>query len=114
MIQQVREDLSKIKKDRPGRRFQNEHRRARKNGADRGWVRIVSFALAAVFAAIGVVLVFIPGPAFVFFILTGAVLASQWMGVARFLDKSEVWLARRWRQMKRRWQIRGGRKRRQD
>jgi hypothetical protein len=40
--------------------------------------------------AIGVVLVFIPGPAFVFFILGGGLLASESKLVAKAMDWSEV------------------------
>ena len=40
--------------------------------------------------AVGVVLVFIPGPAFVFFILSAALLATQSQWVARRLDDLEL------------------------
>lgn len=46
--------------------------------------------LAMLAAAVGVVLMFIPGPAIVFFFLAGALLASDWLWMARLLDWSEV------------------------
>jgi hypothetical protein len=39
---------------------------------------------------VGVVLVFIPGPAILFFLIAGALLAVQSLGVARALDWSEL------------------------
>jgi hypothetical protein len=100
MLTQVKQDLKAVKKDRAGKRFRNEHKRVRKHGANKGWKRVVCFGLAAVFAVIGVVLVFIPGPAFVFFILSGALIASQSWRMACLLDRMEAALHRtinRWR-----------------
>ncbi|CAM2963578.1 hypothetical protein RAHE111665_08910 [Rariglobus hedericola] len=103
MINKVKDDLTKMKNDRPGKRFRNEHKRAKAHGITGGWIRVVVIILAIVSAAIGVVLVFIPGPAFVFFILSGALVASQWWAAARVLDKNELVLHRLWRWAKRKW-----------
>lgn len=67
------------------------------------WHRIVTIAVAVVFLAVAAVLSVIPGPAFPFFILAGALLATQSKTVARWMDWLEVrarklfaWLKRRW------------------
>lgn len=92
-----------MKHARPGKRFQDAHDRARHNGASSGWARVALVALALVFLVIGIILVFIPGPAFVFFILAGALLAAQWRRMARWLDQTEVVLRRIGSRLKNRW-----------
>lgn len=92
-----------MKAARPGKRFRNAHTRAQHNGTSTGWGRILCFLLAAVCLVIGVILVFIPGPAFVFFILAGALLASQWRKLAEWLDRGEVGLRRGWHRFKQKW-----------
>lgn len=57
-------------------------------------MRLLRFLVAALAAAIGLVLAFIPGPAVLFFLLAGALLASEWLWVARALDWLEVRLRR--------------------
>lgn len=89
-----------MKTDRAGERFKHAHQRARRHPISSGWGRLLCFALALVSAAIGVVLVFIPGPAFVFFILTGALLATQWWKMACWLDQAEVAIRRSWARLK--------------
>jgi len=103
MLTRVKSDLKKMKNDRSGERFKNEHKRAKASGFTGGWMRVIFIALALLSFAIGVVLVFIPGPAFVFFILSGALVASQWWTAARLLDKNEVRLFRAWKWTKRKW-----------
>jgi len=100
MIDALKEDLKKMKRDRPGERFKNEHRRAAKRGLRQGWMRAVFFLAAFVSAAIGVVLVFIPGPAFLFFIFSGALLAIQWWPAAKALDHAEKKGRPLWRRLK--------------
>lgn len=51
---------------------------------------VLRIILAAVAAVIGFILVFLPGPAFVFFLIAGALLASDWLPVARTLDWAEL------------------------
>lgn len=100
MLNALKSDLEKMKRDRAGERFKNEHRRAAERGLRRGWMRVVFFAAALVSAAIGVVLVFIPGPAFVFFILSGALVAIQWWPAAKALDETEARAWPLWRRLK--------------
>lgn len=82
---------------RPGERFRSryhEHQKSR-----RGWglgAMLLRFVLAGVCLAIGFILVFIPGPAVVFFLIAGALLAADWLAVARLLDWGEVHARRIW------------------
>lgn len=81
-----------LRRGRPGRRFQDRYTASR--GADRGnfWSRLARIGLAALAIAVGIVLVFIPGPAVLFFAIAGALLASESRMVARFMDWNEVWI----------------------
>ncbi len=100
MLNVLKADLEKMKRDQAGERFKNEHRRAKKRGLNQGWLRAVFLIAAFVSAAIGVVLVFIPGPAFVFFILSGALIAIQWWPAAKALDETEAKAWPVWRRLK--------------
>ena len=104
---ELKSHLAQMKRDPAGERFRNEHRRARRSGATAGWARVLCLVLAVVCCAVGVVLIFIPGPAFVFFILAGALVASQSRVAARALDRAEVktwalcgWLRKKWRDLR--------------
>jgi hypothetical protein len=94
----------------PGRRFQDRYEAARKARQSGDWghrlTRLLGLAVALVSFVIGVILAFIPGPAVVFFLLTGSLLASESRGLARLLDWGEVrlhsighWCRRHWRQL---------------
>lgn len=103
MIERVKRDVTKMKKSPPGERFVAQHERAKRNGLASGAGRVVCVGLAIVAIAIGVVLVFIPGPAFVFFLLAGALLASQWRRLAEWMDAAELKLREGWRALRRKW-----------
>jgi hypothetical protein len=94
---------------RPGHRFQDRYERAKRKKGGSRFRRVLNIALAVVLAAVGVVLVFIPGPAVVFFFLAGGFAASESRLVARAMDWLEVkvraivsWSRRRWTRMHRR------------
>jgi hypothetical protein len=99
--------LQDLGRGKPGHRFQDRYRRSQRSKAARGWMpRILRFAGAAVAIAIGLVLAFIPGPAVLFFLLAGALLASDSLWIARALDWIEVrarrvgrWAQRLWRRL---------------
>lgn len=103
MITEVKKDLAKMKKDRPGERFADQHRRAKKEGLATGWGRAVCLGLSVVSMVIGIVLVFIPGPAFVFFLLSAVLLASQWRAMAEWMDRAEVKGRKLWKGCRGRW-----------
>ena len=70
-----------------GKRFQRFHEQQKDAPA---WVKPLLIVGALLCIAAGVVLTFIPGPAFVFFGLAGAMLATQSRHVARLLDRGEL------------------------
>lgn len=90
MLEGVKKNLARIKNSPPGTRFAEQHRRAKKNGLASGWGRAVCVTLSLVSLVIGVVLVFIPGPAILFFLVSAVLLASQWRSVAVLMDRAEL------------------------
>ncbi|HTO03936.1 MAG TPA: hypothetical protein VL069_09555 [Opitutus sp.] len=96
-----------LKRGRPGHRFEDRydaHRRTKNRRTMLG--RVARMGLAVVAIAVGVVLMFIPGPAILFFLIAGGLLAAESRGVARGLDWGEVrirriakWLQARWRKL---------------
>ncbi|MDB6114838.1 MAG: hypothetical protein JWQ83_2002 [Lacunisphaera sp.] len=94
-----------LRAGQPGQRFQDRYHRHQRSASAGNWLhRVGRFVAAALATAIGVVLVFIPGPAIVFFALAGALLASDCLWLARVLDWSEVKLRRLWNWGRRFWQ----------
>jgi hypothetical protein len=99
----------RLRKLPPGERFQTLHREQKDRPPA---VKAAFLGFAVLCLAAGVVLMFIPGPAVLFFALAGALLATQSRHVARWLDWGElrarkaVAALRRWRRRRR---IRGGR-----
>lgn len=86
-----RRDWRELRRGRPGRRFQDRYESVRNGGRRNGkGKRVVLVVFALVFFAIGCVLVVMPGPAFLFFILAGGILATESRLVAQFMDWSEV------------------------
>ena len=81
-------EWQRLKRSPPGERFEAFNERQQRRA--RGPIKALYLAGAVVSLAVAVVLVFIPGPAFVFFILAGALLAAQSRWVARRLDRLEV------------------------
>ncbi|MEY4938552.1 MAG: hypothetical protein RIQ93_287 [Verrucomicrobiota bacterium] len=96
MLTALKRSLANLKLGRPGRRFEQHYEWAQQSesrGASRRWI---NFLLAGITFAIGVVLVFIPGPAVVFFFITGALLAPESRAIARFMDWSEMKIRALW------------------
>lgn len=83
-----------LKRGRPGHRFRNRYETAKKTrkSTDTGFKlsRFLRICAALVMAAIGVVLVFIPGPAILFFLVAGGLLAAESLTIARLLDWTEL------------------------
>ena len=91
----------------PGRRFEDRFVAARKARRSGAWghrlIRLLGLVVALAAFVVGVVLAFIPGPAILFFLLTGSLLAAESRGLARLLDWGEVklrllgkWMRGRW------------------
>lgn len=107
MFDRFKKQWVELKESRPGHRFRDRYERNKrdKNGAKLLW-RVVRVATAAVFVCIGAVFMFIPGPAILFYALAGALLATDSLPVAEFLDWCEVkgrqlgrWGQRRWHRL---------------
>lgn len=87
-----------------GERFQTVHEQQKDAPA---WVKPVVIVAALVSFAIAVLLSVLPGPAFVFYGLAGALVALESQWVARGLDRAELrvraWITRfhRWRDRRR-------------
>jgi hypothetical protein len=80
-----------LRQGRPGRRFQERYERARQEENRRGALKRLGLILLALLCfAIGVVLAVMPGPAIVFFFLSGGLLATESRVVARAMDALEV------------------------
>jgi hypothetical protein len=90
--ERARETWEEMKDDPPGERFQRHYQRRQQEETRRG--RLKRWALCAGLLAVGVVLMFIPGPAVVMYALAGALLAEDSLRVARGLDWTEVRIRR--------------------
>jgi hypothetical protein len=95
MLEKWKDAWGELAHDSPGQRFTHLYERQHANGS-RGlsWLYILGALLCI---AIGVVLVFIPGPAFVFFILAGGLMATQSRWLAQRLDRGEVAITKWWK-----------------
>ena len=89
----------------PGERFQHIYANALRHRQNTPiWYRAVRLALAAVAFLLGLIFAVLPGPAFVFFILAGALLATESHAIAAAMDWCEVkirgvlgWVHRFWK-----------------
>jgi hypothetical protein len=102
---EFREHWRDLKRGRPGSRFEDRYERARRRERAAG-KRIILLAAGIGCFAIGVVLSVIPGPAILFFMLAGGLLASESRFVARAMDWSELklrklvaWAKQHWKRM---------------
>jgi fatty acid desaturase len=96
-----------LRRGQPGKRFQARYRSGQKAvkeaGAGHKALRIFRLLVALGCVVVGVVLVFIPGPAILFFLIAGGLLSAESIVVARFLDWAEVKLRAGWTWSKRHW-----------
>jgi hypothetical protein len=83
--------LKKLKQLPAGRRFETFYEWEQQQNRKRHSLHaLLLWAAALVLTAVGVVLVFIPGPAVLFFALAGAIAAMQARWAARALDWTEM------------------------
>jgi hypothetical protein len=87
VLARLKTTWKKLREFAPGERFEKLHREHRNRSPA---VKAVLFGIAFVSFAAGLVLALIPGPAFLFFALSGALLATQSLWIARRLDELEV------------------------
>jgi len=88
MFARIKATWTRLKRREPGERFQSFYRAQRSKPPA---VRVAYVGIAIVSFAIAVVLMFIPGPAVVFFALSAALLSTQSQWLAAALDRAEVW-----------------------
>jgi hypothetical protein len=90
----LRQQWCSLKKGRPGHRFQQRYEVAKKARHAKSGMhqvfRVFRMVLAVGAMAVGFVLMFIPGPAVIFYFIAGSLLASESKVVARLLDWAEV------------------------
>ncbi|HTM22657.1 MAG TPA: PGPGW domain-containing protein [Kofleriaceae bacterium] len=102
MLDGLRREWRAFEGAEPGTRFEQHYRR--RHDVPRARLHAPLYWIGALLAfAIGVVLVFLPGPAFVFFLLAAALLSTQALWLARALDRGEVKLRAWWRRRTARW-----------
>jgi hypothetical protein len=89
-----------LTKGEPGRRFEDRYEAARAARPRAAWrrqlLRLLLIMVALGSILVGVVLAFIPGPAVLFFLLAGTLLAAESRGLARLMDWGEVKLRIGW------------------
>lgn len=90
MFKGLKRSVKQLRRDEPGHRFRNRHERSQKDGGPGFWARLALYAAAVLAIAIGIVLVFIPGPAVLFFFFAGGLLATESGVIARWMDKGEM------------------------
>ncbi len=89
---------------RPGHRFQDRYEHAKETRAQRGvWKRVLKIAGGVLALLIGLIEIVFPGPAFVFIIVGGAMLATESLRVARAMDWSEIRIRRVVSYVRRKW-----------
>src|SRR5262245_10528061 len=85
----VKAAWKRLEKYEPGERFGAFYREQKDKPL---WVKAAFLGLAVLSFAAGIVFAFIPGPAVVFFALSGALVSTQSRWVAEALDHAEVWV----------------------
>ena len=102
MLERAKRTWQELKGSPAGHRFEMHHRREReRHGGSSPLRRAISLVAAIASIGIGVVLVFIPGPAILFFAIAAALLAAQSLAVARALDWTELEARAAWRALRR-------------
>jgi hypothetical protein len=103
MLQKLKQSWRRLKSGTPGRRFQQQYDRRRESG--RSPIKKVLFISGGILVmAVGIFLLFVPGPGLVFLLLGAVLVARQSLFAARALDWAEVrgrkllnWSRRVWR-----------------
>ena len=100
MFKSLKDGWHRIQADSPGRRFKQQFRRWRESGRTR-LTKALFIAAGVLLIAIGILLLFIPGPGLPTILLGALLIAQQSWPLARALDRTEVrlrnLLMRSWR-----------------
>jgi hypothetical protein len=106
MFESIKTTWNRLKKHEPGERFGAFYREQKDKPP---WVKVAFICLAVLSFAAGVVFAFIPGPAVLFFALSGALVSTQSRRFAQWLDKAEVWGRRAFASARTWWRHKRGR-----
>jgi hypothetical protein len=105
MWSDLKQSWRTLERGAPGRRFRQRYAEAQRRLGVPLWHRVLRMVVAGLLVVVGVVFVFMPGPAIIFFALAGALVATESHAVARALDGGEVrvrgWSRRRLRDWRR-------------
>ncbi len=109
MKRSLKDDWGSLKRSKPGQRFQDRYDRHKKAGRKAPWKRVLNLALALLSLVIALVLAVIPGPAILFFFISGSLLATESRFIAVCLDGLEILLRAGWLRIRRFWSRRSKR-----
>ncbi len=102
MSDSLKRQWETLKDGRPGQRFQARYEAAQKAREGR-MTRIFRIIVALGAVLIGIVLIFIPGPAILFFLVAAGLMAAESLTVARLLDRIDVRTELAWKWIKLHW-----------
>ncbi len=109
MLVRFKKNWKEFKASRPGHRFQERcERRQKQAGPGFNWKRFANVAGGIVLTLLGLFLLPAPGPGSIVVVAGLALLGSEFLFLARFLDWSEVkgrrllkWAVKKWRTLSR-------------
>lgn len=91
MFQAIKRHWHDFADSEPGHRFEERYRRRRKAEHSRA-KPIVGMAAGILLLTVGLFLAVAPGPGILFLVAGAALIAQEWLMVARALDRAEIWL----------------------
>lgn len=109
LVQRMKAHWRDLERGEPGRRFQERYERAHRERSRKGNLvqRVLKIGGGILAIAIGLIEIVFPGPAFLFLMLGGALLATESRVVARTMDWLEVKCRAAWSRVRGWWRRRG-------
>ena len=90
MYKTLKKEWQWLRRSRPGERFQNRYRRTRRDKhRDETAPRILRLTLAVLAFVVGICVIPLPLPEIPFFLVSGALLATESLALAKALDRFE-------------------------
>ena len=105
-LAEVKTEWKHFKDDKPGARFRNHRERMKEKPRGHS---VVAIMIGLLLVAVGVVLLFIPGPGSLFIAFGVALIASHSKKLSAMMDRAEPKLRRLGRRGKHRWEAMPGR-----
>lgn len=104
MFASLKKHWQEFKKSRPGHRFQDRHARRQKEAQGSfNWKRWVNILAGIGIVLAGVVMLAVPGPGLPVAVMGLALLGSEFLVLAKFLDWAEVRLRKWWQKARSFW-----------